>query len=89
MNLSTTELFKAKNAVNSLLDELGLQSYLFDVEPRDQQWQVNIECAAPDGAWQSIHMEIDKELLTNSHEPDSRSKLIEKWRGRINDCFKS
>lgn len=89
MHLSTTELAKAKNAVTSLLDELGLQSYLFDVEPREAQWQVKIECAAPDGAWQSIQMEIDKDLLTNSHEPGSRSKVIENWRGRFNDCFKS
>lgn len=55
MTLSIAELARAREATTELLDELGLDAYLFEVEPRDGQWQLKVDCAiAAEGAWESL-----------------------------------
>lgn len=86
MRLSTMELSEASRAAHQLLDQLGLDAYLFEVEPLEGQWEVRVECAV-DGGWQALHFPIDKdELVASLHDAGKRDQLIEDWRRRLSAC---
>ena len=52
MPLSTVEIAKARDTANKILDELLLDAYVFELEPRDDVWELTIECACDvDGGW--------------------------------------
>ncbi|MBI3772777.1 MAG: hypothetical protein HY272_08780 [Gammaproteobacteria bacterium] len=77
MTLSITELALAREATTELLNELGLDAYLFEVEPRDAQWELKVECAmATDGAWESIRLFVPKEVLLMSQDDASIHQRI-------------
>lgn len=49
MRLSEKELNEARDTVQTLLEQLGLAAYLFEVEPRTDHWEVRVECAPDSG----------------------------------------
>ncbi len=80
MPLSTMELAEARQAVAELLEQAGLDAFLFEVEPREGHWELRLECAAPDG-WQALVLSVDKDTLLASRKDDeARRRLIEDWR---------
>ncbi len=86
MPLAITELSKARDTVADLLDELGLDAYLFEVAPRDDKWDVKIECAIGQG-WETITLSVGKEmLLAISDEPNVRQRLLDEWQTRLSGC---
>ena len=86
MSLAITELSKARDTVAGLLDELALDAYLFEVEPRDDEWEVRIECAMAQG-WQTVNVSVDKAmLLASMDEPNVRRQLIADWQVRLSAC---
>ncbi len=86
MSLTITELSKARDTVADLLDELRLDAYLFEVAPRDDKWDVKIECAIGQG-WETITLSVGKEmLLASSEEPNVRQQLLDEWQARLGGC---
>lgn len=86
MTISTVELALAKEATRILLDELGLAAYLFEVEPRNDAWELRLDCAVADG-WQSLRLPLDKaKLLTSLEDPAARADLLAAWRARLASC---
>lgn len=80
MPLSTMELAEARQAVSDLLEQAGLDAYLFEVEPRQGHWELRLECAIPDG-WQTLVLPVDKDsLLASRKDDDARRRLIDNWR---------
>ncbi len=55
---SIADLAFARETTARLLEELGLQNYLFDVEPRDGEYVLTVECAAA-GAWETTTIAVD------------------------------
>jgi hypothetical protein len=87
-DISTVELIEAKEAANDLLEQLGLDAYLFEIEPRDERWELRIDCAIEQG-WQSARLPVDKSLLLASHkESGARERLLSEWRTRLAACTK-
>lgn len=88
MTISITELARAREASAALLDELGLDAYLFEVEPRDELWELKVECAVTaEGAWESITLPVAKEMLLASQDDASiRQRILAEWRGRLIAC---
>lgn len=87
--ITTRDLAQAKEAVNLLLEELGLANYLFDVEPRSGPWEVRIDCAA-DGVWHSLTLTVDLAELTEVvTDPAARERLLARWRNTLGACTKS
>jgi hypothetical protein len=83
MELSEKNLTEARETVESLLEQLGLSAYLFEVEPRTDHWQVRVECA-PDSAWQSSVLNVDENWLQACRtDAGARSKLLDEWRKRL------
>ena len=46
MPVSINDLALAREAVSKVLEELQLDAYIFEVEPREGQWEIRVECAA-------------------------------------------
>lgn len=82
MPLSTTELASARQAVGALLEQLGLEAYLFELEPAADQWQLRLECAVAEG-WQTLAWPVDKAVLL---DPARREALLPEWRGKLAAC---
>lgn len=88
MSTSIVELATAKEAVFALLDELGIEAYLFEVEPREGQWEVRVECAIEPG-WESVMLPVDKfKLLTSREDAAVHAELLAAWRERLAACKK-
>lgn len=86
MTLGTIELARAREAAQAVLDTLGLEAYLFEVEPDEAGWRVRVECAIQQG-WETVEIEVDAERLVASRNDEAqRRALVEAWRPRLAAC---
>ena len=87
MALSTIDLAKARDTIAGLLEELAPETYLIEVEPRDSQWEIKIECAVKEG-W-AVPLSISKErLLAFSEAADVHEQVLRDWQGKLAACIK-
>lgn len=87
MTVSTTELTRARAAAERLLESVGLEAYLYEVEPGDDGgWTLVLECAAGDG-WQRLSWTVDgSELLRSLDDDVVRERLVEDLGRRAAAC---
>lgn len=86
MPLSARELIDAKEATSELLERLGLDAYIFEVEPREGPWEVHIECAHS-GGWQTVVISVDRDrLLASRSNQAEHQSLLKNWRERLSEC---
>ena len=88
MTLSVVELAKARDSAMMILEELQLDAFLYEVEPRDDIWEITIECACHvDGGWERIVLQVPKAMLLDSFDNDeARQRLFEYWKKKLADC---
>ena len=83
MELSESSLTQARDTVERLLEQLGLATYLFEVEPRTDHWEVRVECA-PNSGWQSSVLNVDEQWLDACRtDAMAREQLLAEWRQRL------
>ena len=83
---SEADLARAKAAVGTLLEGLGLSAHLYAVEPREGVWVVIVECATGTG-WQRMELRAGPELIAAIHgDKDARAALHAQWRAHLGDC---
>jgi len=76
-------------AVQRILDELGLQAFLFTHETKGDGALLRVECAT-NGDWKTVTLPVDDaELLASLHDAAVRQRLREAWRERLRDCTRS
>ena len=86
MSASIDELTQAREVVNSILDELHVDAYIFEVEPSNQEWEIIIECAIAEG-WERIRLSTSREnLLRSMDDAAIHQSLLATWRDRLADC---
>lgn len=79
----------ARDAVGMLLEHLGLEAYLFGVEPRNGGWEVRLEYAVETG-WATRVLEIDNATLVLSlTDQAARSKLLRAWSLAVRNAKRS
>ena len=84
LNRVQADLARATQATEGLLRELLTDSYVFEVEPRDGSWQVKVEFATREGAWQTLNIATGADLLLASlDDEDSHRLLLTQWGERI------
>ena len=84
LDIVHADLGRATEATRKLLDELLLDAYLFEVEPREGQWNVRIEFATNEGAWQTLTIAVPPNLLLDSlQEEDAHRELVTQWSERL------
>jgi hypothetical protein len=91
MTLSSKELIIAREAATVILEELGLDAYLFEVEPQDAHYELKVECACEtDGGWASISLTVPRDkLLKGFDDQDIKRQLFEYWAKKLASCKKS
>jgi hypothetical protein len=87
MRLTIEELTNARDTVAGLLEEVGLQNYLYEIEPdghSDERWRVRVECETRDG-WKMTELRVDRSELERSRSPTSadRTELLQRWGSRL------
>jgi hypothetical protein len=88
MDWSGTDLKRATETAGTLLEEFGLEAYLFAIEPRDAEWELKLECAVKEG-WQMVALPVDVEVLLASRTHDDvRARLLRSWSARITSCVR-
>lgn len=86
MNISTGRLIEAREVTSGLLEQLGLEAYLFEVEPREGPWEVRVECAR-NGQWQSATLAVDiVRLLDSRADAAVRARMLADWGERLAAC---
>jgi hypothetical protein len=87
MSLSIIELAQVREVVTTLLDELQLDAYLFEVEPLEGQWEIKIECAVT-GGWETVRLTATREiLLRGSDDAVAHEVLLDNWREALAACL--
>lgn len=88
MNQSIVELAKARDTAMKILEELQLDAFLFELEPRDGVWELTVECACQiNGGWERITLQVPKKMLLDSFDNDTaRQRLFEHWEDKLADC---
>jgi hypothetical protein len=87
MTVSTMELAKGRDTVATLLEELGVDAYLFGVEPRTATiWDVQLECAIESG-WTRVVVPVARDQLLRclDHE-QAHQEVLEQLRAHLEAC---
>jgi hypothetical protein len=88
MHDPTLDIAQARAAVERLLEELDLRTFLFTLEPKEAGWRLSIECES-EGGWQSVALPVDpEELRASLHDSATRERLREAWSQRLGVCQK-
>ena len=88
MPISTSDLAKARETARAILEELRLEAYLFEVEPKNDVWEIKIECVCEiDGGWEMLTLKVPKQMLLDRHEDISAEyNLMDYWRTKLAGC---
>lgn len=80
------ELAETRETVKKLLNELQIETYLFETEPKDNQWEFIIECALEDG-WETVKLKADKTYFKMcTDDALSHQRLLDDWKKALSDC---
>ena len=88
MSITILDLAKARESANTILEELQLDAFIYEVEPRDDVWELTVQCACDvDGGWETIMLQVPKRMLLDSFDDDkAKQHLFEYWKKVLADC---
>ena len=75
MSESIAELSQIRENIMRTLDELRLDAYLYEIEPREGEWELKVECAVEEG-WETVRIPVEKELLLRASEDSTAHQLL-------------
>ncbi len=88
MAVTIDELTRAREVAGELLEELAIEAYVFSVEPRNEHWELRVECAI-DGAWEMLVIPMDKTTLMMCADDNKvRQNLLNTLEDRLAACKK-
>jgi hypothetical protein len=83
MEYTSVELAMARDVSKALLEGLGLDAYLFEVEPKEDYWELKIECANEiDGSWTTTSVQIADELLMGASKESGKEEQLLEFLGK-------
>lgn len=87
VELTTEELIQARDVFSTLLEELALSAYLYEFEPRDEHYELKVECAcSSDGEWASTSMMIPRDIVASSSNPAVRQQILDFMNRKLTMC---
>ena len=76
----------AREAIERLLDELGLRGFVYTVEHREEGWTLRVDCATGEGLQEAtLAVDLD-ELRASLGDPGMRDKLLRHWEPHFRAC---
>lgn len=89
MATTSSDLIQARLLISWILDELDLEAYLFEIEPREGQWELKVECAVDEG-WGSYCLALqDEELQAGFSGDAARERLRAQCQHGLMACRKN
>jgi len=86
---SATEIAAARETISALLEELGLAAYVFAIEPREDRWELKVECDIAN-AWETVTVPVAVQaLLASRTDADVRKRLLQEWDAKLAACRRS
>ncbi len=89
MAMTSSDLIQARILIGGILDELALDAYLFEIEPREDYWELKVECAVEEG-WGNYRIALDEQQLHAGFNGESERKALqEQCRQSLASCRKN
>jgi hypothetical protein len=82
MPAKATDLIHAREAIERVLKQLDVDAYLFEIEPKAEQWELKVECAVDQG-WGSFTLELNEPLPETENE---QAALLDRCRSELASC---
>ena len=80
------DIRNARQAVELVLEEIGVRGFVYTVEQKEDGWMLSVECAT-DGEWQAASWRVDPaELNASLGDAGIREKLRADWEPRLRTC---
>jgi hypothetical protein len=80
---SGIEIREAREAVQRILDDIGLRSFVYTLDPKEGPWQLRIEYT-DDGEWQSCTASVDPaQLRASLRDEATRERLRDALRATL------
>lgn len=80
------DIRSAREAVERLLEELGLRAFVYTIEQKEAGWVLSVDCAT-DGGWQTVALKVDTaELNASLRDAAVRAKLRAEWEPHLRAC---
>lgn len=79
MQITSNQLIQARETVTTLLDEIGLENYMFEIKPQQGRWDINLECNTDQG-WECIQLSANEEYIVRGKDDAVLHQfLIDEW----------
>jgi hypothetical protein len=89
MTLSMNELAEIREVITKLLDLLYLDAYIFEVEPKEHQWEIKVECAVDKECWETVRLTAKKDILFHgADDAVMHEALLDNWSEALSACKK-
>jgi hypothetical protein len=83
MSWSINELSDIRVVVADIFDDIGLRSYVFNIEQDQNDWIVSADFPHR-GQWQTVDLRVDKAVLHDCLIHDkTRENLISAWKNKL------
>jgi hypothetical protein len=82
MSANSSDLIRARERIATVLEQLDVDAYLFEIEPGEAKWQLKVECAVDEG-WGSFTLALDEPWLQSEGE---QTQLLERCRTALAAC---
>lgn len=82
MVTKSIDLILAREVIENVLNQLEVDAYLFEVEPKTGSWELKVECAIDEG-WGSFTLDLAEPLPKGEQE---EAMLLERMRTALASC---
>lgn len=83
MSISANELVTAREAATVILDGLGLDAYLFELEPHDDYYELKVECACEiNGGWTELTFMVPKDKVLDGFDDMAIRRQLSEYLGK-------
>jgi hypothetical protein len=80
------DIRSAREAVERVLEGLGMRAFVYTVERKEERWVLSIDCAT-EGGWQTVALTVDPaELARSLRDPAVLAKLRADWEPHLRAC---
>ena len=88
MTTLAQDIHDGRQAVERLLDAIGVRGYTYTIEAKEGGWVVRVECATEDG-WKEATLPVEPYTLCASlGDPAVQEKLRTEWAPHFMACMR-
>jgi len=88
MDPTAPDIRSAREAAERVLDELGLDAFVYTVEAKEGGWELRVDCATDEG-WQTVELPVEPaELAASLADARRREALSARWGTHLRACVR-